>query len=179
MRPRDFKKIRREELGMTQQQIAEKLGTTRMTVTRYECGTRRIPGVVEVALRQVRQGRSIPMLGTVAAGKPIQPVAQSEVVDFPFAAGGENFALRISGDSMRDEGIVSGDLVIVRKQSKASVGQTVIALVNGQATVKKYYPKGDRIELRPANDTMQPIQVTAADDFEIQGIVIGLVRRFK
>jgi len=179
MRLGDFKKIRRDELGMTQQQLAEKLGTTRMTVTRYECGTRRIPGVVEVALQQLRRARRIPMLGTVAAGKPIEPVAQSEVVDFPFAAGGGNFALRISGDSMRDEGIVSGDLVIVRKQSKASAGQTVIALVNGQATVKKYYPQGDRIELRPANDAMKPIRVTPDDDFEIQGVVIGLVRHFK
>jgi repressor LexA len=178
MRPGDFKKIRREELGMTQQQIAEKLGTTRMTVTRYECGTRRIPAVVEVALEQLKNARRIPMLGTVAAGKPIEPVPQNEFVDLPFMKGGENFALRINGESMRDEGIVSGDLVIVRKQSKAATGQTVIALVNGQATVKKYYPKGDYIELRPANESMQPIRVTPGDNFEIQGIVVGLIRHF-
>jgi len=67
----------------------------------------------------------------------------------------------------------------VRKQSKAAAGQTVIALVNGQATVKKYYPQGDRIELRPANEAMKPIRVTPDDDFEIQGVVIGLLRRFK
>jgi len=164
---------------MTQQQLAQKLGTTRMTVTRYECGTRRIPGVVEVALAQLRRARRIPMLGTVAAGKPIEPVPQSEFVDFPFAQGGENFALRITGESMRDEGIVSGDIVIVHKQSKASTGQTVIAVVDGQATVKKYYPKEDYIELRPANDAMKPIRVTPEEDFEIQGVVVGLIRHFK
>lgn len=178
MRPRELKKIR-NDLGMTQQQLAQKLGTTRMTVTRYECGTRRIPGVVEVALAQLRRARRIPMLGTVAAGKPIEPVPQSEFVDFPFAQSGENFALRITGESMRDEGIVSGDIVIVHKQSKASTGQTVIAVVNGQATVKKYYPKEDHIELRPANDAMKPIRVTPEEDFEIQGVVVGLIRHFK
>ncbi len=178
MRPRELKKIR-NDLGLTQQQLAQKLGTTRMTVTRYECGTRRIPGVVEIALAQLRRVRPIPMLGTVAAGKPIEPVPQSEFVDFSFAQSGENFALRITGESMRDEGIVSGDIVIVHKQSKASTGQTVIAVVNGQATVKKYYPKEDYIELRPANDAMKPIRVTPEEDFEIQGVVVGLIRHFK
>lgn len=179
MKPGDLKKIRRDDLSMTQEQLAAKLGTTRMTITRYECGTRRIPGVVEVALQRLRQARRIPMLGTVAAGKPIEPVPQSEFVDFPFAAGGENFALRVAGESMRDEGIMSGDLVIVRKQSRAAAGQTVVALVNGQATVKKYFPKGNRVELRPANDAMEPIWVAPGDDFQIQGVVIGLLRRFK
>ncbi len=178
MRPGELKRIR-SELGLTQRQLAEKLGAARMTVTRYEGGTRRIPAVVEVALRHLRNARRVPMLGTVAAGKPIEPVAQNEFVDFPFAEGGENFALRVAGDSMRDDGILPGDIVLVHKQSKAATGQTVVALVNGQATVKKYHPKGDRVELRPANDAMQPIQVAPGDDFQIQGVVIGLMRRFK
>jgi len=179
MKPGALKKIRRDELKLTQGELAHRLGTARMTITRYESGARRIPAVLDVALEQLRRARRLPLLGTVAAGKPIEPVPQAEFVDLPLAPEGENFALRVAGESMRDDGILSGDLVIVHRQSKAATGQTVVALVNGEATVKKYYDKGDHIELRPANETMQPIRVAPGDAFEIQGIVVGLIRRFK
>jgi repressor LexA len=178
MKPIDLKKIRLEQLRLTQAELAAQLGTTRVSVARYESGARRIPGVVEVAVAQFKQRRRIPMLGIVAAGKPIEPVAQKEFIDLPLG-NEESFALRVEGESMRDEGIMPGDLVIVRRQARASTGQTVVALVNGEATVKKYYPKGDTIELRPANAAMQPIRVTPEDKFEIQGVVVGLIRHFK
>ena len=89
---------------------------------------------------------------------------------------GETFALRVKGESMRDEGILPGDLVIVRKQSTARNGQTVIALVNNEATIKTYYRKGATVELRPANDTMKPIIVKPADSLRIEGLVIGVIR---
>jgi len=177
MSPRALKKTR-QSLGLTQAQLAEQLRITRMTVTRYEGGTRRIPGVIEVALSQLTASPRIPMAGIVAAGTPIEPVPQSELIEVPSAMlqGSETFALRVKGESMRDEGILPNDLVVVRKQSSARNGQTVVALINNEATIKKYYRKDDYIELRPANLTMQPITVTPVDEFRIEGVVIGVIR---
>jgi repressor LexA len=178
MTPREFRKIRQQELGLSQEELAARLGTTRMSVTRYEGGSRRISGVVGMALRQLAASPRLPMAGVIAAGAPIEPIPQSELVDVPpsMARGGENFALRIKGESMRDEGILPGDLVIVHKQATARNGQTVVALVNHEATIKKYYRKNGRIELHPANATMKPILVGPGDEFQIQGIVIGVIR---
>ena len=177
MKPKHLKDIR-EELGLTQQQLAEALHTTRVSVARYEAGMRRIPGVVSVVLNQLRQKTSIPMAGLVAAGSPIEPVPQSELVEVPpsMLRGGDSFALKIKGESMKDEGILPGDLVVVRKQGTAKNGQTVVALVNGEATIKTYVKKDTHIELHPANEMMQPIVVRPSDEFQIEGIVIGVIR---
>ncbi len=118
------------------------------------------------------------MAGFVAAGTPIEPVSQAELVDVPpsMFQDGKTFALKVKGESMKDEGILPGDLVIVRKQETAKNGQTVVALVNREATIKIYYKKERHIELRPANDTMQPILVHPSDEFQIEGLVIGVIR---
>ncbi|MGH7231583.1 MAG: LexA family protein, partial [Nitrospiraceae bacterium] len=153
MHPDELKRARRM-LGFTQEQLAQRLKTTRMTITRYESGTRRIPGPVEVVLKQLAAPSSrIAMAGIVAAGNPIEPIPQSELVDVPpsMLQGGQSFALTVKGDSMRDDGILPGDIVVVRKQATARNGQTVVALVNNEATVKKYYRKERHIELYPAN----------------------------
>jgi repressor LexA len=180
MTPREFANIRRE-LGLTQQQLAEKLKTTRVTIARYEAGERRIPGLVELTLGELGRSNSLPMAGVVAAGKPIEPVSQSESIEVPpgMADGKNNFVLRVTGESMRDDGILPGDYVVVRSQSLAQNGETVIALVNGQATIKKYYHRSDVIELRPVSSTMKPIVVKYEDDFQIQGIVVGVIRYCK
>ena len=177
MRPRDLKNARKA-LGLTQEELAQKLRTTRMTITRYEGGTRRIPGMVDVLIQQLATEQPLPMLGLVAAGKPIEPVPQSELVEVPTSMirRGETFVLRVKGDSMQEDGILSGDLVVVQKQAVARNGQTVVALVNREATIKKYYQKEGRIELHPANATMQPIVVEADDEFAIEGLVIGVIR---
>lgn len=177
MTPETFRKIR-HSLHLPQTELAERLRTTRMTITRYECGTRRIPGVVEAILSHLASPTQIPMAGMVAAGNPIEPILQSELVEVPpsMMRQGETFALRVKGDSMRDEGILSGDLVIVHKQRTARNGQTVVALVNQDATIKTYYRKASRIELHPANATMTPILVTPDDAFLIEGVVIGVIR---
>jgi repressor LexA len=163
---------------MTQQQLADALQTTRVSVARYEAGMRRIPGMVRVALEQLQRKTAVPMAGLVAAGSPIEVVPQSELVDVPpsMLRGGDTFALRVKGESMKDEGILPGDLVIVRKQETARNGQTVVALVNREATVKTYYKKDSHIELHPANTAMAPIMVHPADEFHIEGIVIGVIR---
>lgn len=177
MRSQELKQIR-EELGFTQQQLAEALHTTRVSVARYEAGMRRIPGVVSVVLNQLRRKTTVPMAGLVAAGSPIEPVPQSELVDIPpsMLRSKETFALKVKGESMKDEGILPGDLVVVRKQGTAKNGQTVVALVNHEATIKTYFKKDTHIELHPANETMQPIVVRSSDEFQIEGIVIGVIR---
>jgi repressor LexA len=177
MKPTDLKHIR-EQLGLTQQQLADALQTTRVSVARYEAGMRRIPGMVQVALDQLGRASEIPMAGMVAAGAPIEPVPQSELIDVPpsMLRGGDTFALRVKGESMKDEGILPGDLVVVRKQETARNGQTVVALVNHEATIKTYFKKDSHIELHPANAAMQPIIVRPADTFHIEGILIGVIR---
>ena len=177
MKSQDLRHIR-EELGLTQQQLAEALHTTRVSVARYEAGMRRIPGVVSVVLNQLRRKTTVPMAGLVAAGSPIEPVPQSELVDIPpsMLRSGETFVLKVKGESMKDDGILSGDLVVVHKQGTAQNGQTVVALVNGEATIKTYIKKDAHIELRPANEMMHPIMVRPSDEFQIEGIVIGVIR---
>lgn len=177
MKSHDLKRIRKG-LGLTQQQLADALHTTRVSVARYEAGMRRIPGMVRVALDQLQRKTEIPMAGLVAAGSPIDPVPQSELVDVPpsMLRGGDTFALRVKGESMKDEGILPGDLVVVRKQETARNGQTVVALVNREATIKTYFKKDSHIELRPANTAMQPIMVQPSDEFHIEGILIGVIR---
>ena len=177
MKPTDLKRVR-EQLGLTQQQLADALLTTRVSVARYESGMRRIPGMVQVALERLSRSSEIPMAGMVAAGAPIEPVPQSELIDVPpsMLRGRDTFALRVKGESMKDEGILPGDLVVVRKQAMAQNGQTVVALVNHEATIKIYFKKDSHIELHPANATMQPIIVRASDTFHIEGILIGVIR---
>jgi len=122
----------------------------------------------------------LPMAGTVAAGKPIEAIQQQETVDVPeeMLGSGDYFALKVRGDSMVDEGIMDGDTIVVKKQSTAANGQTVVALVNNEATVKKFYRKGQEIELRPANASMTSIFVEEGE-FAIQGVVVGLLRRYR
>jgi repressor LexA len=177
MKSHDLKRIR-EGLGLTQQQLAEALHTTRVSVARYESSMRRIPGMVRVALEQLQRKTEIPMSGVVAAGFPIDPVPQSELVDVPpsMLRGGQTFALRVKGESMKDEGILPGDLVVVRKQQTARNGQTIVALINHEATIKTYFKKDAHIELHPANATMQPIVVQPSDEFHIEGVLIGVIR---
>jgi repressor LexA len=177
MKPADLKRVR-EHLGLTQQQMADALHTTRVSVARYEAGMRRISGMVQVAVGHLSRATDIPMAGVVAAGSPIEPVQQSELVDVPpsMLRGGDTFALRVKGESMKDDGILPGDLVIVRKQEMARNGQTVVALVNQEATIKTYFKRDSRIELHPANAAMKPIMVEHSDDFHIEGILIGVIR---
>jgi repressor LexA len=121
----------------------------------------------------------IPLLGRVAAGRPIEAISNPETVEVPEALlrGEDHFALKVVGDSMVDDGIREGDIVIVKRQRDARNGQTVIALIGDDATIKQYHRRGPRIELRPANPRMRPILVNEGD-IQIQGVVIGLIRKF-
>ena len=122
----------------------------------------------------------IPFLGVVAAGSPMEAVEVPESIEVPenFLGNGSNFALRVKGESMIEDGIRDGDILIINKQPQAENGQTVVALVNGESTVKKFYHEGDEIELRPANESMESIRV-AADEVEVVGVVMGLLRNYR
>ncbi len=123
---------------------------------------------------------SIPFLGTVAAGIPIEAVETPESIEVPenFLGNGNNFALRVRGDSMIDDGIRDGDILIIMQQPRAENGQTVVALVRGEATVKKFYQRGDEVELKPANAQMKPFRAKA-EDVRIVGVVMGLLRNYR
>ena len=179
MRPSEFRQARRL-LHLTQGELADKLKTTRRSIIRYEDGSRRIPGMAEVVLQSLATAH-VELAGVVAAGEPIEPIPQTERVEVPksMIGRGETFALRVKGTSMKDEGIFPGDVVVVQKQATARNGQTVIALVNGEATIKTYHRKAGTVELHPANETMQPILVKPTDAFQIEGIVVGVIRHLR
>lgn len=179
MQPHEFRQTR-HLLGLTQDQLAEQLKTTRRSIIRYEDGSRRIPGMAAVAVQSLTNSH-VQMAGVVAAGEPIEPIPQTERVEVPksMIGRGETFALRVKGESMRDEGILPGDVVVVQKHSMVRNGQTVIALVNGEATIKTYHRKGGVVELQPANEAMQPIVVKETDSFQIEGIVVGVIRHLR
>lgn len=122
----------------------------------------------------------IPLLGTIAAGKPIQVYETSDtvLVAEEFVINGrKTFALRVEGDSMIDQGILDRDLIIVMETSMANIGQTVVALIDGdQATVKKFYRRGNQIVLRPANPQHKDI-ILPPHRVQIRGVVIGIQRR--
>ena len=179
MRQNEFRKTRLR-LGLTQEQLAERLKTTRRSIIRYEDGSRRVPGMAEVVLNTLETVQ-VQLAGIVAAGEPIEPIPQTEPVDVPksMIGRGETFALRVKGTSMRDEGILPGDVVVVQKQNTARNGQTVIAFVNGEATIKTYHRKAGTVELHPANESMQPILVKPTDTFQIEGIVVGVIRHLR
>jgi len=124
----------------------------------------------------------LPLLGSVAAGMPIEALEHGETLSVPesfVGRGGNHYVLRVRGNSMIDEQIRDGDFVVVNGRQRADNGEMVIALVNGNsATVKKYFRERDgRIRLQPANETMQPIYVHE-NDIAIQGVVVGVMRRY-
>ncbi|MDX2000666.1 MAG: transcriptional repressor LexA [Thermoanaerobaculia bacterium] len=123
----------------------------------------------------------LPFLGRIAAGKPIEAVSGNETLAVPshLIAGraGEHYVLRVVGDSMIEEGIHNGDYVVVLRREHAQAGEMVVALVGSDATLKRIYPEGRRVRLQPANPNMEAIYVPA-NDVKVQGIVVGLMRKF-
>jgi repressor LexA len=122
---------------------------------------------------------AIPVLGRVAAGQPILAEQNYDGTLEPAQMFGDPqglFALRVKGDSMIDAGIHSGDYVIVRQQEQATAGDMVVAMIDDEATVKYFRPRGQRVDLVAANPKYSPIVVEAGTDFKILGVVRGVVR---
>ncbi len=122
----------------------------------------------------------IPLLGTIAAGEPIEAIQQKEFISVPktkLPANSEVYALRVVGSSMIDENINDGDVVLVKHQTTAENGQKVVALIdNHEATLKKFYKERGRIRLQPANQDIEPIILDKGTPIMIQGVVLGIVQ---
>jgi len=157
-----------ERKGMLHRRVTDKRASR--TLTLADRGSER------------RRDKDIPILGKIAAGSPIFAVEQREDVipvrpEWLAAKGGDVFALRVSGDSMIEAHIADGDLVLVRKQASAVAGDIVAALVDDEATVKRFAVESGTILLKPEHPTMKPIVVDPQRaDFRILGKVIGLIR---
>ena len=133
--------------------------------------------------RKHRQDTSleVPLLGRIAAGAPVEAVEQRETVRFgDFLGNPDVFALEVRGDSMIEDHICSGDLVLVEKANQAKDGDIVVALIEGaQTTLKRFYREpGDRVRLQPANSSLQPIFV-AGKDLTIQGRLLAVLRKYR
>ncbi|HSX02900.1 MAG TPA: transcriptional repressor LexA [Candidatus Saccharimonadia bacterium] len=124
----------------------------------------------------------LPILGLVAAGQPIETLGtHAETLEVPpFMVGRRNsYVLQVKGDSMIDEGINNEDFVVVQEKEVPSNGEMVIALINGrEATLKRYYKEKGHIRLQPSNAAMEPIIIKPGTPIEIQGVVIGLIRKY-
>ena len=123
----------------------------------------------------------VPLLGQIAAGRPIEAIPEAETVNLPpdFVGRKPTYVLRVRGNSMIDEQIRDGDLVIVEDRTTAENGETIIALLEGEeVTLKKLYREGGKIRLQPANPAVEPLTV-AEEDLRVQGVVVGVMRRYR
>lgn len=143
---------------------------------------RNMSRAIELVPREADSGSSIdvPLLGYIAAGAPLETYPFEESISIPGDMLGRNrtYVLKVKGDSMIEEGINDGDFVIIDERQEANDGETVVALINKESvTLKKFYREDNFIRLQPANSSMEPILVPA-DQLTIQGVVIGLLRKF-
>lgn len=125
------------------------------------------------------EGNLIPLLGKVAAGSPLEHRKHEERIEVPLSmlkGTGPYFALQVSGDSMIDEGILDGDYVIIKEQQDAQNGDIVVAEIESEATIKRYFKKKSHIELHSANSKYKPIIVNGGISFKISGVYRGLIR---
>tara|TARA_Y100001970_G_scaffold201903_1_gene245728 strand:- start:2082 stop:2675 length:594 start_codon:yes stop_codon:yes gene_type:complete len=132
-----------------------------------------------LSLLEEKISNKLPMLGLVAAGMPIEVFDNVEYVDVPSKyINDENYVLKVDGDSMVKDGIIDGDYVVVRKDNIAKPGQTIVAIVNGEATLKRFYIGENGVELHPRNDNYNIIHVSSDDELLIQGQVLGVFREY-
>jgi len=177
------------EYAPTMQEIADALGVSRPTVFEHiealekkkvlKRGEATLARSVSLSHEYEPHTGALPLVGRIAAGSPIEAIADSEVLDLESlfrGRPGETFVLQVRGESMIDEQIRDGDYVIVEKRAEARNGETVVAILeSGDATLKKFYKEKGRIRLQPANPTMEPIY---APNVTIQGVVIGVLRKY-
>ncbi|MDA8593095.1 transcriptional repressor LexA, partial [Planctomycetota bacterium] len=181
-----------EEHGIspTLEEIAAQFGVNKVTIfghvaemERKGVIRRRAKGVsrsLELVEEEDEQssGVSLPVLGKIAAGSPIETIEEPEQLDFAdlVPEGKEVYALEVQGESMIDDAIANGDIVLIERRQSARDGETVVAVLpDGDATLKRFYREGKQFRLQPANSTMSPIIV---DEVEIRGVVIGVVRKY-
>ncbi|MDH3998386.1 MAG: transcriptional repressor LexA [Desulfuromonadales bacterium] len=162
--------------------VSGNLGVLRHLKALEQAGliTRQAGSSRSIALTQRDTNQGLPLLGTVQAGQPqlaLEEVEDYLQVDPRLVRSPDSFLLRVRGDSMIEAHILEGDLVVVRPQTTAENGEIVVALIDGEATLKRFYHQGDHIRLQPENSRMAPIVIAAADAaVTIIGRVTGLCR---
>lgn len=179
----------------TMQELADELGVSKVTVFEHvealikKGALKREPNKArslsladDAVVPDEEQSLTFPLVGKIAAGYPIEKFAQDDQLSLETIFGPRvghragTFALQVDGDSMRDEGILNGDYVIVERRETARNGERVVALLpNGETTLKTFFREGDRIRLQPANPAFEPIIVK---DCRIQGVVTGVLRQY-
>jgi repressor LexA len=136
-------------------------------------------GQLKKAMAMAAAATSLPLVGRIAAGRPIEAIENPETISLgDFTRAKDVFVLQVTGESMQDEHIVDGDYVLVEKTQTARNGEIVVALVEGmETTLKRFFKEGDHVRLQPSNAAMQPIVVPAAG-VQIQGRVVGVLRKY-
>ena len=136
---------------------------------------------IELVPRHAGSGAvDLPLLGRVAAGQPIEALESADHIAVPeqFVRRQNTFVLKVVGSSMVQDGILDGDFIVVEQRPSAENGETVVAVVDGDATVKRFYrDRPGRIRLQPANDAMQPL-VVKEKDCEVRGVVVAVLRKY-
>jgi len=168
-------------LGVSHSSVHEQIGQLiRKGYLRRAPGKSRGIVIVREPEDNVAEVVSIPIVGRVVAGYPLlaeENISGEILVDASLLKRGPCFALEVQGDSMSGAGIKAHDLLIVRQQPVAEGGEIVVALLDGEATVKRLAVDGGQVELRPANPRYRPIRVSGEDDFRIVGKVVGVWKR--
>jgi site-specific DNA-methyltransferase (adenine-specific) len=186
---RDFikKYLERKGLSPTQEEIAKHFKLAKSTVNEHIKKLQK-EGYLEkenykaraIRVPEKEQLVRIPLMGVIAAGEPIEAIHQNEfiaVAKTKLPKNGDFYALRVSGNSMIDENIKDGDVVLVKQQETAENGQKIVALIdNHEATLKKYYREKGGVRLQPANKNIEPIILRNGRDISIQGIVLDVIR---
>lgn len=185
---RDFARAR--GFAPTMQEVGDKLGVSKVTVfehiaalqrkgylrrSRHKARSLRLSAGIEFADQRPTR---LPLAGRIAAGRPIEAIEEQEVLDLEeaFVSPYGNFALRVSGDSMIDDHICDGDLVIVERRNTPRNGETVVALLeDGEATLKRFWRTREGVRLEAANPAYEPILTR---NVRIQGVVVGVLRRY-
>jgi len=186
----------RKGYSPTMQELADEIGVSKVTVFEHvealikkqalvrEPNKARSLSIAEgIAVPDEARPLRFPLVGKIAAGNPIERVANEDEIDLAEvlcppsrAAGNSTFALKVEGDSMRDEGILDGDFVLIERTQVATNGDKVVALLpDGSTTLKTFFKEDDHIRLQPANPQFDPIRVKFC---QVQGIVKGVVRRY-
>ncbi|MDX2199874.1 MAG: transcriptional repressor LexA [Phycisphaerae bacterium] len=184
---RDYRRAR--GFAPTMQELADEFDVSKVTVFEHISALQK-KGYLRRARHKARslqlnesidfpdeRNSKIPLAGTIAAGRPIEAIEDREYLDLEsmFAGGKPRFALRVRGDSMIEDSICDGDIVVCEKADTARDGETVVALLpDGEATLKRLYRDKAGIRLQPANPKYEPLVVR---DVQIQGIVVGVIRR--
>ena len=185
----------RRGFSPTMQELADEIGVSKVTVFEHvealikkgalvrEPNKARSLSIAEgTAVPDESRPLRFPLVGRIAAGYPIEKVAEEDEIDLVEILGtdedapGSTFALRVQGDSMRDEGILDGDYVLLERAQVARNGDRVVALLeDGSTTLKTFFKESDHIRLQPANPDFDPIRVKFC---QVQGIVKGVIRRY-